>query len=126
MGVSSSTRRPTLDTILSMIRIRWASSLNAGHGLLDLAAPLHVDVAVPVHQNVVHRRVFQQGLERPQPEDLVLDRLDQALALFEGEQHVLLVEDKLGGQRHVVGDPIFTDLAHPRQIQVFEELVVDP
>ena len=52
IGEDSSTRRPTRDTMLSMICIRWALSLNVEAGGLQLSGMLDVDPVEAVDQDV--------------------------------------------------------------------------
>ena len=59
IGFDSSTRRPTRETIFSMIRIRCASSLKRADGALEPAVALHVDLRVAVHQDVGDGRVLR-------------------------------------------------------------------
>ena len=73
MGDDSSMRRPTAETILSMMCIRCGLVLEDDVGLLKHAAPLHVDRLVGVHQDVVDGGILQQRLQRAQAEDLVQD-----------------------------------------------------
>ena len=77
IGLDSSMRRPTSDTILSMIRSRCFSSVKRDVGQLQPAVALDVDLVVAVDQDVRHRRVGHQRLERAEAEHLVLDVADQ-------------------------------------------------
>ncbi len=55
MGEDSSTRRPTAETIRSMIRRRCASSRNCAIRALEFAVPFHEHVAVRIHENIGDR-----------------------------------------------------------------------
>ena len=93
IGELSSTRRPTPLTMRSMTRSRCSSSWNVVGDALEHAAALHVHLLVGVDQDVADRRVAQQRLERPEPEDFVEHLAEERLALarlsgvaFFGEQ----------------------------------------
>ena len=64
MGEDSSTRRPTRETMRSMICIRWPLSLKDRPGRLQLAGALDVDLVEAVDQNVGDARIFEQRFER--------------------------------------------------------------
>ena len=78
IGEDSSMRRPTADTMRSMMLIRCASLLKLDVGQLELAAPLDVHLLRAVDENVGHGLVGQQRLERTQAEHFVLDAADDA------------------------------------------------
>ena len=71
IGDASSTRRPTCETILSMIRSRWALSANVASRPLDLALALDVDPVEVVDHDLGDVVVAEQRLERPVAEDVV-------------------------------------------------------
>ena len=71
MGVDSSTRRPTCETILSMMRSRCWSSRKRHAGQFEQTLALDVDLLVGVDQNVGDGGILQQRLERPQAKDFV-------------------------------------------------------
>ena len=56
---------------------------------VQLAAALDVDVLIGVDQDVADRRIAQQRLERPEPEDLVDDVAENRVALAHAERHAL-------------------------------------
>ena len=65
IGDASSIRRPTCETILSMIRSRCALSANGHVRPLDAPLPLDEDHVVPVDHDLGDRVVSEQLLERP-------------------------------------------------------------
>ena len=82
------------------------------------APALHEDMLVRVDQDVAHRRVAQERLERPEAEHVVDELGEERLALAEAERRVLFGE-QLGQQR--------ADLAlGARAIDVRERLEVQP
>ena len=85
IGELSSTRRPTPLTMRSMTRIRWRSSWKCRGTLLEHAAALDEHVLVGVDEDVADRRVAQQRLERPEPEDIVDELTEQRFALAEAD-----------------------------------------
>jgi hypothetical protein len=56
----------------------------------ELAAPLHVDLLIGVHQDVAHRRVAEQRLQRPEAEDLVDYVAEDGVPLAHAERGALL------------------------------------
>ena len=96
MGDDSSTRRPTADTILSMMCIRWALSLNTTLVFSSTPAALHIHRVVGVDQDVVDGGVLQQRLQRPQAEDLVQHLARQPVALAGAEGNVLFAHQLHG------------------------------
>src|SRR5262249_37280281 len=94
-GDDSSTRRPTRETTFSMMRSRWAASLNSHGGAVQFAAALHVYQTRGGHQNIGDRRILQQRLERPQAEYLIENFLDNAVLLHQAERRLLFF-DQLG------------------------------
>ncbi len=77
-------RRPTRADDLADDPHQVAFVGEAGLGFLDLAAPLDEDDRRGVDHDVGDRRVLEQRLQRPEPEQLVEDVLDQLLALGRG------------------------------------------
>ena len=67
MGEDSSTRRPTAETILSMMCIRCALSLKTTLVLSRRAAAFHVNYVVCVHQDVVDIGSCRSGSRGPRP-----------------------------------------------------------
>jgi hypothetical protein len=97
-------------------------------GRFETPVPLDVDLVRPVDEDVGHRRVAQQRLERPEAEQLVDHVTDQALALLLAER---------GGQRLAVEQPgdQAPDLGlgvravrarQPVQVDPVQQFLVDP
>ena len=78
IGDASSTRRPTCETILSMMRSRCASSTKRGVRPLELAGALDVDPVEPVDHDLGHGVVAEERLERAVAEDVVGDARGRA------------------------------------------------
>ena len=77
IGDDSSMRRPTCETILSMIRSRCASSRKPRRRALELAGALDVDPVVRVDHDLRDGVVAQERLERAVAEDVVGDLADE-------------------------------------------------
>ena len=80
IGLDSSTRRPIRDTILSIVRRRWASSVKWASAWHQPARLLEPDAVVAVDHDLGDVRVAQVGLDRPVAEDVVADLLGDARA----------------------------------------------
>ena len=104
IGDDSSMRRPTCETILSMIRSRCASSRKPAPRALQLAGALDVDPVVRVDHDLGHGVVAQERLERAVAEDVVGDLADELPPLLARERRA--VERELLGHRaqHAVGE----------------------
>ena len=94
MGEDSSMRRPILETILSMVRRRWASSLKVAVDPLELALALQPDVERAVDHDLGDAVVAQVGLDRSVAEDVVGDLLGDPLPVHAGQRPV-------AGRHHV-------------------------
>ena len=92
IGLDSSMRRPTGETMRSMIRITWSSSWNVDVGQLELALALDVDLLGPVDHDFGDALVAQQRLERAEADDLVGDLLEHADALGARQGEAFLVD----------------------------------
>ena len=88
-GCDSSTRRPTAETILLMMRSRCASSLKRHGQRLEHAAALDVDAFVAVDQDVGDGRVLEQRLERTEARHLVEDFGDEFVELLRVQRQPL-------------------------------------
>ena len=95
MGVDSSTRRPTAETILSMTCSRWRLSRKVTLVRLSCAAALNINGVEGVDQDVADGFVLQQLLERAQAEDFIEDFLGDAVALGRAEGDALLTDNLL-------------------------------
>ena len=126
IGQVSSTRRPTFEMIRSMICIRWLLSRKVTLGLLHLAAALDVDVLRAVDEDVADRRVLQQHFQRPQAERLVEHLVDQPFALVAVQQRVFGVAEMLDDQADLAAEHVAFQFADPRQVELVDQLAVDP
>ena len=126
IGQVSSTRRPTFEMMRSMICIRWLLSRKHDGGLFHLAAALDIDVLRAVDQDVADRRILQQHFQRSEAEGLVEHFVDQPLALVAIQQRVFGVAEMLDDQADFAAQRVAFQLADPRQIELVDELAVDP
>ncbi len=94
-------------------------------GLLHLAAALAVDVLRAVDENVADRRVLQQHLQRPEAEGLVEHFAYQPLALVAVQQRVFGVAEVLDNQADFAAKRVALQFAHPRQVELVDQLAVD-
>ena len=128
IGLDSSMRRPTLLTMRSMICIRWRSSLKTMSVSDQLAFALDVDLVVAVDQNVGDRRIAEQDLERPEPEQLVEDVGDQGFALEQAQRRRrALALDHADDQAADLGLGVLPP--HPREavkIEPVQQILMDP
>ena len=88
IGEASSTRRPTCETMRSMIRSTCASSVNADVRALELAVALDVHVLGAVDHDLGDAVVAQERLERAVAEDVVGDLLLRRARARRGESGV--------------------------------------
>ena len=88
IGEASSTRRPMRETILSIVRRRWASSLNLAVDLLESALALEPDVERSVDHDLGDAVVAQVRLDRAVAEDVVGDLLGDPLPVRAGQRAV--------------------------------------
>ena len=115
IGLDSSTRRPTRPTILSIVRRRWASSVNCPSTLEDPAAALDVDRVGAVDHDLGDVRVAQEGLDRPVAEDVVGDLLGDPGAVGDGQRRLVLGEHLLQRQPDLL---LELGLGQPRVVQL--------
>ena len=73
MGDDSSTRRPTAETILSMMWRRCLLSWKVRVVFFKLAAALNIDEVAGVHQDIADGVVLQQRLQGAESEDFFKD-----------------------------------------------------
>ena len=125
IGDVSSTRRPTFDTMRSMICSRWSLSRNLTSRLLHLAAALDVDLVRPVDEDVADRRVLEQHLQRAEAERLVEHLVDEPLALHAVEQRVFGVAQALDDQADLAAERVALQVADARQVELVDQLAVD-
>jgi len=114
-------RDDAVDDLLEVVVV-----LEAGPRELDLPVALHVDVAVGVHEDVRYRRVVHEGLDGPQPEDLVKDLLVELLALLVVERRLrLLGEDSLREPADLLLEELPVEGVDERKVQHVHQAVVD-
>ena len=111
IGQTSSTRRPTCDTMRSMICIRCLSSRNCDLGLFQLAAAFDVDVLRAVDHDFADRRLLEQHFERAEAERFVEHFLDQAIALVAIEEGVFGVAEMLDDEPDFAAQDVAFELA---------------
>ena len=97
IGLASSTRRPTLPTILSMVRRRCASSANGPSTGIDPAGPLDEDLVRAVDHDLGDVDVPQVRLDRAVAEDVVGDLLGDAGPVRGRQGHLARGEHLLQG-----------------------------
>ena len=103
IGEDSSTRLPICETILSMIRSRWASSTNDASVASILPVRSTKIFVRAVDHDLRHGVVTEERLQRPVAEDVVGDVGDDLAALLAGERRA--VESELLHDRP--HDPFF-------------------
>ena len=126
IGQTSSTRRPTFDTMRSMICIKWALSRNSTGDLFHPAAAFHVNVLGAVDQNIADRLILEQHFERAEAERLVEHFFDQPLALGAIEERFFGVAQVLDHQANLAAQHVALQIAHAREVELVDELVVNP
>jgi len=92
---------------------------------LQPAEALHIDLIAGIDQDVGNGRVGQQRFQGAQAEHLVLDVLDHLLALGRVEGHVLLGQETLHQDSHLIAQFRRRQVGHHLQVDPFEELPVD-
>ena len=120
IGLDSSTRRPTRATILSIVRRRWASSVNAPSTWWIAPGPLDVDRVGAVDHDLGDVGVAQVGLERAVAEDVVGDLLGDAGAVGDGQRRLVLGEHLLQRLAHLL---LELGLGEPRVVELGAEVV---
>ena len=125
MGEVSSTRRPTRETMRSMIWSRCSLSRKTTSDLLDPPLLLDEDLLRAVDHDVADLVVLEQQLERAEAEGLVEDLVDQALALVAVEQRVLGVAELLDDPPDLVAQGLRVHLADPVHVEPVDQLHVD-
>jgi hypothetical protein len=91
MGEDSSMRRPTRPTMRST-QVLLGGEAERARG--DPAVALDVDRVVAVDHDLGDARVFEHPLQRPEPERVVLDVLDEPGAFVDGQQQLLVLDDR--------------------------------
>ena len=125
MGLDSSMRRPTSETILSMMRSRCFSSVKVTLRQFQLAPPLHVDLVVGVDQDVRHRRVGHQQLQRAEAQHLVLDVADQRAPLGIVDGRLFLLQQALDHRRDLLAQLLGRERLQRGEVELVQQLQVD-
>ena len=124
IGTVSSTRRPTFDTMRSMICIKWSLSRNLTSVFSSLAATFDVDVLRAVDQDVADRRVLEQQFQRAEAERFVEHFFDQALALVAIEQRVFGVAQMLDDQANFAAEHFAFHVTNAAQVELVDQFGV--
>ena len=124
MGEDSSTRRPTRETMRSMICMRCPLSLNDKPGQFKLASALDVDLVEAIDQDVGDGVVLEQGLERPEAKDFVEDFAGQAFAFGEAERNDLAVDGVADENENFFAGAIAVSAAKFFQVEAIEDLAM--
>ena len=121
IGDDSSTRRPTRETMRSMICSRWRSSRNEVFTLCKKAALFNEDVVLVVDQDVGDLGIAQQRLQRAEAEDFVEQIGLNLLLLVEVQRHALVGDDLLHDARHRLARLAGIDARQLLQIQLRDQ-----
>ena len=93
IGLDSSTRRLTVETMRSMVCISCSCEAKRSGQLLDPAGPLDEDLVRAVDHDLGDRGVLQERFEHAEAERLVDDPADQLGALGGGQHRALAADD---------------------------------
>ena len=94
-------------------------------GLLQNSAALHVDRVVGIDQDVVHRGILQQRLQRPQPKDFVQHFIGNALALAGAERHSLFAHQRQDDGQQRLPRPRVLHEQQLLQVYLLDQLAMD-
>ncbi len=94
-------------------------------GAFQPATTFNVYDVVAVDEDVGYRLVGEQRLERAQAHDVVLDLLDDGLALAQVERCLLFCQQAIDGFPDLGACFLLADRFDQRQVQNLQELVVD-
>ncbi|MNQ94448.1 hypothetical protein D3C85_1099660 [compost metagenome] len=94
-------------------------------GPLQLAEALDVDRLGPVDQDVRHRAVGQQRLQRAEAEHLVGDLLDDQLATGHADRRRMIVQQAQADLADLLGCLGRLQAVEQRQVHDLEQLLVD-
>ena len=108
-----------------MICIRCLLSRKTTFVFSILPRRSHVDVLRTVDEDVADRRVLEQHFQGPRPNVSSSTSLDQPLALVAVQQGVFGVAEVLDHQANFAAERVAFQLAHPREIELIDELAVD-
>ena len=96
-----------------------------GIGPLKFAVALDIDRLVTVDQYVGNRGIGEQGLQRPEPHDFVLDALDNKLPLFAAQGCGRLDKQPLDDFANFLACLVGLDGVDERQIEHRKQMLVD-
>ena len=92
---------------------------------LQLPAAFHVYRVEAVHENVGDSGIRQEGLQRTETHDIVLNLPDDGLPLLQAERCLLFSEKAIDILANFLTSPFLTDCFNERQVENLEELLVD-
>ena len=124
IGLDSSTRRPTRETILSMIFIRWLSSTKLTFVVSSRPRRSTYTCCAAVDQDVGDARVGQQRLQGAQAQHLVLDVAHQVAPLGAVDDHVLFGQQPLDHRAQFLAQPGVGQALHRLQVEAGQQELV--
>ena len=125
MGCASSIRRPTWETIFSMMCSRWALSLKRTGVSARRAVALDVDLVEAVDQDVGDGRFLEERLQRPQAEDLIEHLLDDPVLLGRGHGHALVHQQALDDAADLGTHAVLGNRRDAFQVQHADQLAMN-
>ncbi len=125
MGEVSSTRRPTLDTMRSMICIRWSLSRNLTSVFSSLPRRSTINLVRAVDQDIADGRVLEQHFERAEAEGLVEHLVDEAFAFHAVEQRIFGIAQAFDHQANFAAQRVAGQVADARQVELVDQLAVN-
>ena len=125
IGEDSSTRRPTAETMRSMMPIKMDVVAELDRGHLQNAFALDVDPLVRVDQNVRHGRIGKQRLERPESENFIENFLGEALPLLQVHRRGFADDQRFENLRHLAAHVLAVDFGQAVEIQLLNQLAVN-
>ena len=124
MGEDSSTRRPTRDTMRSMICMRCDIVFERQACKFKLSGALDVDPVEAVDQDIGDGLVFQQRLERAQAKDLVENFAGEAFPFGKAERHDFAVDRIANDDQHFIARRVSRGFAQFFQVEAIEDLAM--
>ena len=107
-----------------MMRSRCCASRKLHVGQLQQALALHVDLLVPVDQDVGDGGILQQRLERPQAEDFVQHLVADLLLFERAEQRRLGSINEIERLAHFAAHALVVDGGQRLQVDLVQQLAV--
>ena len=124
MGEDSSTRRPTRETMRSMICMRCWIVFEGQAGEFKFAGALDVDPVEAVDQNVGDGVVLEQRFERTEAEDFVEDFAGEAFAFGEAERNGFVVDGVADEDEDFFAGGVAVGAAEFFEIQAVEDFAM--